>query len=85
MGGIRKKFSPQSPPRSGWVRDAEYAVNYFCKTLRSLRLCGKQFYPRNPRKRRLLVTTKTEEKAIAPAASIGLRNPRAAAGIRIML
>jgi len=35
--------------------------------------------------RKLLVTTKTLLKAIAPAASIGLSNPAAAAGIRMML
>jgi len=40
---------------------------------------------RNPRRRRLLVTTKIELKAIAPAASIGLRKPSAATGIRMML
>gem|GEM_PF-1273764 len=35
--------------------------------------------------RRLLVTTKTLLKAIAPAASIGFRKPSAAAGIKITL
>ena len=37
------------------------------------------------RSRRLLVTTNTLLKAIAPAARIGLRKPSAAAGIRRML
>ena len=35
--------------------------------------------------RRLLETTKTELKAIAPAASIGVSSPKAAAGIRTTL
>lgn len=39
----------------------------------------------NLRSLRLLVTTKTLLKAIAPAASIGLSSPNAAAGIRITL
>jgi hypothetical protein len=62
------------------------------KALRFLRLGGKEIlslmvhsHPRNPRSRRLLVTTNTEENAIAPAASIGLISPSAAAGMRTTL
>jgi hypothetical protein len=44
-----------------------------------------KIYNRNPRNRKLLLTTNTELKAIASAAKIGLKNPSAAAGIRITL
>ncbi len=43
-----------------------------------------QFRPKR-RRRREFVTTETEENAIAPAAIIGLRNPRAASGIAAVL
>lgn len=42
-------------------------------------------YRPNRLNRRLLVTTETLEKAIAPAANIGLSNPAAASGIIAML
>lgn len=42
--------------------------------------CAGSFAAVKPRSRRLLVTTKTEEKAIAAPASIGLSRPAAARG-----
>lgn len=56
-----------------------------CAILVPKNACWPQDSGLNLRNLRLFVTTKTLEKAIAPAASIGLSNPNAAAGIKITL
>ncbi|VAZ93761.1 hypothetical protein LAUMK35_02417 [Mycobacterium pseudokansasii] len=71
---------------TGTVQSARMGVEACCSGSRLRRLQRFTDYPaRNLRSRRLLVTTNTDENAIAAPASIGLSSPAAASGNAAML